>query len=1443
MMKKKVLIFATMLLFSSMAFAVTDVDFTLVATGAGTVEWVTDAPADEVGDWSVKLENTAAASYSAVEFVPEGTVTLADFQIDITNGTPAYSFKYLFDHSLNGPQFELTFEESGGTGWLEITAVGLQGATASSSWQTEALAGATLAGYGGNTPDGSSVFNWGPLTALSGIEAAVNASFDTAEDGVSASSYVLTKVQVELWEDEAKVCYVDDIIINGTTYSVDDPVMNTRLSETYVSIQAAIDAATAGDDIQLPAGTYDSESFPITISVEVSLLGPNEGIDPNTGTRVTEATILGDIDREVITVQADNVLIDGVTIQNDFNSSQNGDGVLINYNTTGATVQNNIITLNTSYGVWGVMLAYDDASPTLIVTDATVSNNKFTGFWGGVYVQGCALNTDISDNVMTDVKEGINLGGGTTADKTKSTSITGNTITGSAMYGISIEECEQSTQDLYEDLLIENNTITGSTLNGIHIYANCGLITGLVINYNNISGNTNYGIQNLNGVGYNAKYNWWGDVTGPTNATSNPYGTGNDVSDDVTYVPWLDAAYPGGGATGGIPVELTIISDPTVQVGEVVTIGDTLKDVNGNLIDDEVIDYSLVGVGNILSTSETTDDTGYTSVDYLAGYLPGTATVRAELRSDTTINATVTITVGVGPVAEVVVTPESDSVVVLDDVTIVAELLDAYENHIDADTSKISFTGGAGIKGVKSVTADKKIQIVYTTDSTKTGLVTPEVITATYLSTSITDVADIYTAGDQVAPDSLTVTFAGDLINVSDDSTGGTTFNVEAKDQHGNLTENRRITFVASYGALESVDTTNADGVFASDLEYYGGAEAQVVILTATATEGGATGKDTLYLKAVATDSILITCPKTSVVAGEEVTLTFTYFDEFENETEELSPVFSNISALAALGATVKDTIEDNILILNRAKVYGVLLTKTYTVSDTITATYVDTIVATVGSVVDTFFMNLTSSGVLYSFDIVIDNDSVATTDDMTFTITAKDPGGNRKYDYEGDVLIELIGSSADSVNWTGDVDTCLSDEFEFVAEDAFVDGALELTLKNRWAESGLTFSVTDTATDIAADTTGFDFYPGDVDSLALTLGSDDIYAGQEFTCTVTPVDIYDNTNSTDEVNFYMTAKEPEVLAVASNKRFIIGPETYTLTASGASIDQYLRYYDAKLGDDPLTAPIGQVSFVVKAADVTDPVITLTSPTADTVLALADLPLPVAGTASDLSTFTLTVNGDTVDVAADSTFATTLAFADFEGDTTVVVYAVDAVDNESTITVAIKIDTTGPALANMAPVDSTRLREPVTDVCFSATDALSGVDTTTAVLTFDGIVVETEITEPVDGGYKFTYTTDSLANGWYTYSVEVKDMAGNVIKDSAVFEIDLNMLGDVDFDDAITTIDANMVLEYAVGLHASWDGTDTVEVADVTGDGAVGAYDAAQIFKYALGVDSTFAPL
>jgi uncharacterized repeat protein (TIGR01451 family) len=65
-----------------------------------------------------------------------------------------------------------------------------------------------------------------------------------------------------------------------------------------------------------------------------------------------------------------------------------------------------------------------------------------------------------------------------------------------------------------------------------------GLNAFLIIQNSDIYGNSQYGLYNANtSYSVSAADNWWGDASGPTHS-GNPGGTGDIVSDFVTYSPW-----------------------------------------------------------------------------------------------------------------------------------------------------------------------------------------------------------------------------------------------------------------------------------------------------------------------------------------------------------------------------------------------------------------------------------------------------------------------------------------------------------------------------------------------------------------------------------------------------------------------------------------------------------------------------------------------------------------------------------------------------------------------------------------------------------------------------------------------------------------------------------------------------------------------------------------
>ena len=95
-----------------------------------------------------------------------------------------------------------------------------------------------------------------------------------------------------------------------------------------------------------------------------------------------------------------------------------------------------------------------------------------------------------------------------------------------------------SDKGLHIDYLSSNSQITENSIYNCNygIYINSG---SPIIENNNLYLNTSYGLFNNSNTTINATTNWWGNDNGPYHENLNPNGLGNNISDNVNFVPWL----------------------------------------------------------------------------------------------------------------------------------------------------------------------------------------------------------------------------------------------------------------------------------------------------------------------------------------------------------------------------------------------------------------------------------------------------------------------------------------------------------------------------------------------------------------------------------------------------------------------------------------------------------------------------------------------------------------------------------------------------------------------------------------------------------------------------------------------------------------------------------------------------------------------------------------
>jgi parallel beta-helix repeat protein len=84
--------------------------------------------------------------------------------------------------------------------------------------------------------------------------------------------------------------------------------------------------------------------------------------------------------------------------------------------------------------------------------------------------------------------------------------------------------------------IITYNDVTSNSYYGIYLNLSS---SNNEIHYNNITGHFRNGVYAEDAASLvNATYNWWGSWTGPKHTTTNPGGSGDEVTNHVIYRPW-----------------------------------------------------------------------------------------------------------------------------------------------------------------------------------------------------------------------------------------------------------------------------------------------------------------------------------------------------------------------------------------------------------------------------------------------------------------------------------------------------------------------------------------------------------------------------------------------------------------------------------------------------------------------------------------------------------------------------------------------------------------------------------------------------------------------------------------------------------------------------------------------------------------------------------------
>jgi len=544
--------------------------FVVQATGGGTAAWSTSA--NRTGSWGVNIGTDTDGT-------DVGRVILAWNQNLSTITNMAYWYKLQAGNGAanwdSAPYVVLALDTTNDTSadtWV-VHHMFAMSPGLDMTWLKWELSDGLIASQYMVTGNGTSMWHVAGATTIANI----NWSGIVTQFG--SDTVLEIKIAVGDWASDIETRhYVDDIAINGVTY--------------YGKIQDAIDTATALDTISVAAGTYTED---LTIPATKS----NLELTPTTGAAVTIKGVATEPDASFplavpnIDILSSGVKIHGFTIEGPTAvASEYASGMLIGASnveiydndfkvTAGRTtwtgaVSTGIVTYRrTATGMETVDISglniHDNTFTNLgtgaagfdaifVNLDAgtgtiTIADNQFTGNVAraisversNVIISGNSIVTDLAPYAASaGGYQGMYIGcfpvGTDPGPVSANISITGNTVKGATTsegFGQGIR-VGHTTQVGLTNITVSRNIVQDSD-EGITVRADA---TGVMVNYNEITGNT-VGVQNDDtGVELDAEYNWYGGVAGPQHS-KNPYDTeatsqSNDsVSDDVDFTPWM----------------------------------------------------------------------------------------------------------------------------------------------------------------------------------------------------------------------------------------------------------------------------------------------------------------------------------------------------------------------------------------------------------------------------------------------------------------------------------------------------------------------------------------------------------------------------------------------------------------------------------------------------------------------------------------------------------------------------------------------------------------------------------------------------------------------------------------------------------------------------------------------------------------------------------------
>jgi parallel beta-helix repeat protein len=294
----------------------------------------------------------------------------------------------------------------------------------------------------------------------------------------------------------------------------------------FAKIQDAINIGSSGNTIYVHDGVYYEN---LVVNKALTIQAASYPI--------IDGGAIGDC----ISISSNNVVISGFEIRNGYN------GII--GETDGSTFSNNIIHDNLNipgYAGVGILLWGDNDNN--IITANTIYSNDRQGIFIG-YSDTSKISTGNIISYNTIYNNGLYRyanGPDASAYGIQLWCADNNIIEYNEVYGHDDWFPYGGTFDFAQgiylcasfDNVVKTNNLHGNNYGVGAWSAGRTPVGSNQIHYNNMAGNTGFGVRTFDTVTIDTRFNWWGDTSGPTHP-SNSGGIGDKISDNVDYSPWL----------------------------------------------------------------------------------------------------------------------------------------------------------------------------------------------------------------------------------------------------------------------------------------------------------------------------------------------------------------------------------------------------------------------------------------------------------------------------------------------------------------------------------------------------------------------------------------------------------------------------------------------------------------------------------------------------------------------------------------------------------------------------------------------------------------------------------------------------------------------------------------------------------------------------------------